>query len=100
MDVYPEQEGVVQYADVNQSLRLHIGSTPEATVFKSTIPCFTTNSVMVLRVFTKSEDGSQRRHWRVIRGEPLLRLIGFIGADPDNVSDEFLSRLAFASSPC
>eukprot|EP00959_Pyramimonas_sp_CCMP1952_P162400 3395513-Pyramimonas_sp.AAC.1 len=71
-----------QFADVNLSLKFC-----SEGLYRTTIPCLCTNSLIVMRV----QVDAKTKAWRYIHGEHLLRLIGFFGADADE--DDSLCRL-------
>lgn len=83
-DCWPVIPDSPQWADVNMGLKFHIGANPNGVVFRATVPTLTTHSILLMRVL----DTDLKKHWRVVSGEYLLRLMGYFGANAELVSDE------------
>lgn len=89
-DPWPKHLGVEhsQFADINMSLTWHVGSNDNAVLFQSCIPTLTTKSLLLMR-WRDLMGGS---HYRLIRGENLLTLIGWF-SDAEEASDECCREL-------
>eukprot|EP00959_Pyramimonas_sp_CCMP1952_P203492 4255305-Pyramimonas_sp.AAC.1 len=48
-DPWPTQPGTCQWADINQSLRFHLGADGNGSVFRNAMPTLTTKTILMLR---------------------------------------------------
>ncbi len=78
-DEYPKEFMVPQFADVNLLLQFSVGASAEGSIFKEAVPCLSTGSALVCRM----KVDANTTVWKYIRGEHLLRIIGWLDADED-----------------
>jgi site-specific DNA-cytosine methylase len=83
VEPYPDAPGISQFADLNLSMKYHLGSAGKGSIFHESIPCLATSSDLVMRV--QFETGE--KCFRLIKGKYLLRLIGYGDPLPGSHAD-------------